>query len=331
MEKITAFVFRNDRTELLLFEHEDHTIQLPAGTMEKGESPVEAGMREVFEETGIAVDQVIGKETLDFSNNELGDDEIVIETTSQVYARPRPDSMPGGIIHRGITVRKLRERDGYCQIQYQDWNNEVEKDYMTYSLTGWVNKANVSHEKIRHYCILDVDYEKNNWVIHNDRHIFKPFWAKINALPAEIVPANKWIKVLLRKIGVVNDPNGPVEHFSWGKFIICGREHADTETGETGAGKDIRLVNQEVTKWRERKGHQLTHSMITGIYDQGVEVLILGLGVDGAITCPEDVQQAIQAKGISQVILARTPEACSLYNSFFHQGKKVALLAHGTC
>jgi hypothetical protein len=128
-----------------------------------------------------------------------------------------------------------------------------------------------------------------------------------------------------------NDLNGPIEQFSWGKYIICGIEHSDSEKGKIGVGKDICLIGQEVTEWHERKGHRLTHSMITGIYEQGIEVLIIGIGVDGAVECPKEVIKGIREKGISKVILARTPDACKEYNSLFHQGKRVALLAHGTC
>jgi hypothetical protein len=128
-----------------------------------------------------------------------------------------------------------------------------------------------------------------------------------------------------------DDPQGPIEHFSWGKYIICGVEHSASEQGKIGAGKDIRLIDQEVTEWRERKGHRLSEGMITGVYDRGIEVLIIGIGVNGAVECPKKVKKVIQASGISQVILARTPQACELYNALFHQRRPVALLAHGTC
>jgi len=125
-----------------------------------------------------------------------------------------------------------------------------------------------------------------------------------------------------------DDPHGPIEHFSWGKFVVCGAEHS---SGGKGVGNDIRLIGQEVTEWQERKGHQLTASMITGVHKQGIEVLVIGTGVNGALECPEEVKHKIEAKGIKRVILARTPEACALYNSLYRQGTKVALLAHGTC
>jgi len=130
---------------------------------------------------------------------------------------------------------------------------------------------------------------------------------------------------------VFDDPKGPIEHFLWGKYVICGVEHGAGGRGRVGAGKDIRLIGEEVTEWHERKGHELTEAMISGVYDQGIEVLIIGIGVNGALECPEEVKLGIQARGIDQVILARTPDACARYNALFHQGKRVALLAHGTC
>ena len=51
LEKVTAFVTR-ERTawgELLLFRHPFAGIQLPAGTVEPGESPDEAVVREVWD------------------------------------------------------------------------------------------------------------------------------------------------------------------------------------------------------------------------------------------------------------------------------------------
>jgi hypothetical protein len=124
-----------------------------------------------------------------------------------------------------------------------------------------------------------------------------------------------------------DDPGGPIHHFSWGAFVIDGEEHSTA----AGVGKDIRLVGRDVSPWRERKGHKLKKSMITGVYERDVDVLVIGIGVHGAITCPEKVRKAVREHGISRLILQPTPQACATYNALFHQGKKVALLAHGTC
>ncbi len=128
-----------------------------------------------------------------------------------------------------------------------------------------------------------------------------------------------------------DDPKGPIEHFSWARFVIAGQEHSQSEEERVGKGKDIRLIGREVTRWKERKGHKLTPEMITGVYDQEIEVLVIGIGVDGLIEVPPKVKRAIEERGISTLILKRTPEACRTYNRLFHEGRRVALLAHGTC
>ena len=123
------------------------------------------------------------------------------------------------------------------------------------------------------------------------------------------------------------DARGPIQKFEWANFTIGGVIHGEG----TGAGKDIRLIGTEVTGWVERHGHDLTPEMIAGIYGKGVEVLIIGNGVNGALQCPESVKESIKAHGINEVIVLKTPDACKKYNELYHQGRKVALLAHGTC
>lgn len=124
-----------------------------------------------------------------------------------------------------------------------------------------------------------------------------------------------------------DDPQGPIERFSWGTFVIGGEEHSRS----TGVGKDIRVIGRDVTPWRDRQGHKLKKSMITGVYDRDIDTLIIGIGVQGAIACPEKVKRAVHEHGISEVILQPTPQACATYNELFRAGNKVALLAHGTC
>lgn len=121
--------------------------------------------------------------------------------------------------------------------------------------------------------------------------------------------------------------DGPIQEFSWGRFIICGEEHGR----QSGVGKDIRIVSTEVTAWTERKGHTLREDMITGVLDRGLDALVIGMGVWGRISCPEPVKKAIRDRGIDEVFVQKTPEACETYNRLVRAGKRVALLAHGTC
>ena len=55
VQKVTAFIVRerSGTKELLVFKHPTAGIQIPAGTVEKGENIETAVKRETYEETGL--------------------------------------------------------------------------------------------------------------------------------------------------------------------------------------------------------------------------------------------------------------------------------------
>ncbi|SHJ48262.1 hypothetical protein SAMN02745751_02671 [Dethiosulfatibacter aminovorans DSM 17477] len=128
-----------------------------------------------------------------------------------------------------------------------------------------------------------------------------------------------------------DDPKGPIEHYSWGKFIILGEEHSEEGDSRIGKGKDIRLTGDKVRRWKARKGHVLNISMVDKVIDRNIKILVIGNGANGALTVPEEVVNYLLENGFEKVIVERTPEACRRYNKLYHAGEQVALLAHGTC
>lgn len=128
------------------------------------------------------------------------------------------------------------------------------------------------------------------------------------------------------------DPAGPIESFTWGRFVIAGKEHGRGDPG-AGMGKDLRVLAPPltVTRWAERAGHRLAIDMVTGVFDQGLEVLVLGLGANRAIAYPPGLLEEIQKRGIPVVEAHDTVAACRRFNELVRQGRKVGLLAHGTC
>ena len=128
-----------------------------------------------------------------------------------------------------------------------------------------------------------------------------------------------------------DDPSGPIEHFSWATFVVRGEKHSKTSGNKIGKGKDIRLVGEKVTKWKDREGHTLSPEMVTDVYEQNIDTLIIGSGVHGCIECPDKTIRFIQERGIPNILILKTPEACKKYNELYHDGVRVALLGHGTC
>jgi ADP-ribose pyrophosphatase YjhB (NUDIX family) len=65
IEKVTAFITHESTNgrDLLLFKHPNAGVQIPAGTVEDGETPKEAILREIAEEPGLkslSVGQYLG-------------------------------------------------------------------------------------------------------------------------------------------------------------------------------------------------------------------------------------------------------------------------------
>lgn len=62
VEKVLAYIYRihNDEKEVLVFDHPDVpevNPQVPAGTLHNNERPIDGVIREVFEESGLRLDQ----------------------------------------------------------------------------------------------------------------------------------------------------------------------------------------------------------------------------------------------------------------------------------
>lgn len=123
-----------------------------------------------------------------------------------------------------------------------------------------------------------------------------------------------------------DDPKGPINHFEWAAFTINGKVHSP----EAGVGKDIFLTPEGVSAWHEREGHKLKVDMVKRALALKPEVLIIGNGVEGALEIGKKAKQTIEEAGVKLIVL-RTPEACREYNRLYRQGKRVILLAHGTC
>jgi hypothetical protein len=124
------------------------------------------------------------------------------------------------------------------------------------------------------------------------------------------------------------DPAGPIERFEWGRFQIDGQTHS--EDGE-GVGKDVCILEGKVKAWAARKGHKLKPAMIGMVLGHDLDVLVIGVGVNGRIKVPQKTIEKAYEEGIREVVVEKTPDACKIYNKLVRSGKRIALLAHGTC
>src|SRR5690606_18486192 len=123
-------------------------IQLPAGTMEPGETPLAAARREASEETGLGGLQLVAE--LGAAEDNLGPDAGAMTVTSALYTRPDASSPTWASVRYGLRVQVLDEVDDWLQIEYQEVNYE-DADKPWYLLRGWVPAQVVAAQQIRHY------------------------------------------------------------------------------------------------------------------------------------------------------------------------------------
>jgi ADP-ribose pyrophosphatase YjhB (NUDIX family) len=121
IQKVTAFVTRNvnEKAELHLYEHPYAGIQIPAGTVNPGESPEKTVIREVCEETGLKFISIFN--CLGVKGEKLPENHRMIAEHTRVYARPDLTSFDWAVIRPGITVTLTRKDNGFSQIVYQEF------------------------------------------------------------------------------------------------------------------------------------------------------------------------------------------------------------------
>jgi 8-oxo-dGTP pyrophosphatase MutT (NUDIX family) len=197
VEKVTAFITRESKNghELLLFEHPNAGIQIPAGTVEDDETPVEAVIRECIEETGLASLSI--RRYLGCTEDKLPEDRRIIFEPTKVYARPDATSFDWAYLRKGIPVTLSRRVDGFSQVTYKEFDQVPDSQYVTMRITGWVPDDVLSDTKRRHFFHLEFHgHSEASWTIHTDNHRFTLFWASLTALPEIVHPQDEWLEFL---------------------------------------------------------------------------------------------------------------------------------------
>ncbi len=190
--------------ELLLFQHPHAGIQFPAGTLEPGETPEQAVLREAWEETGVeglVIQKFLG------SQDELRPEGIwVVGETTPVYSRPDPGSFAWAELRRGLQVSQERQAGDFVQVTYEEWDRFPEAQYITYQITGWVPAEALCRGTRRYFFHLtssDAASLPASWEQRSDNHLFRPFWAPLDHLPAIVPPQDAWLAYaeMLRREG----------------------------------------------------------------------------------------------------------------------------------
>lgn len=194
VEKVTAFV-TNQRSELLLLQHPNAGIQIPAGTVELGEAPAAAVVREVAEETGLTA--VSPPALIATSDEQIPANRRVIIERTAVYARSDTTSFDWAHLRRGINVIVRRQENGFTQVEYLENDREPDPQFVTYAILGWVPNERLAQMRRRYFFHINCNSPTpQRWTQFSDNHTFTLFWAPITNLPPIMPPQDQWLQHL---------------------------------------------------------------------------------------------------------------------------------------
>ena len=205
VQKVTAFIIRkkDEVRELLVFKHPTTGIQIPAGTVEKGEDIETAVKRETYEETGLQFVKI--ENYLGCIENELENNQRIIRETTQVYIQPNLTAIPyKQRLPKGLTVDYLSTHGDFTHISYVEYEyNKFHKPiHIDTNITGWVPNENLSAQKERHFFLVSAQEKTADaWELKSDLgHIFKPYWTPLSPKPNIIPPQDRWLDFVYERI-----------------------------------------------------------------------------------------------------------------------------------
>jgi 8-oxo-dGTP pyrophosphatase MutT (NUDIX family) len=201
IENVAAFVTRQweGERQLLLFEHPNAGVQIPAGTIEQEESLEQAVLREAAEETGLRGLSILCY--LGCAGRELLEGQRVMARSTTVYARPDVTSFGWAHLRRGIPVVFTgRSVDGFMQVTYEEPDRMPDPQYITMCITGWVPDEALADTQRRRFSLLAFDEQSDErWTVFSDNHAFTLFWAALTDLPEIVHPQDEWLEFLRKE------------------------------------------------------------------------------------------------------------------------------------
>jgi len=197
VRKVTCFItrFQKAEQELLLFNHPNVGVQIPAGTVNPGEDPLSAARREALEETGLS--DLVLERSLGKAEDPPPPGFVLVTHPTPVYSRPDIGSYDWAHFRTGLPVQVLRHEAGFTQVCFEETDRYLDPQYSTYIITGWVPDDALSSVLIRHFYLFNApNPTPDRWTVCVDDTIFELFWAPLKDLPSIVPPQDGWIKWL---------------------------------------------------------------------------------------------------------------------------------------
>jgi 8-oxo-dGTP pyrophosphatase MutT (NUDIX family) len=194
VHKVTCLITHvgKNGTKLLLFNHPNVGVQIPAGTVNPGEAPDSAAQREAVEETGLP--DLVLEDSLGEADDPPPDGVVLVVQPTAVYSRPDSSSYDWAHFRTGLPVQVLRHTAGFTQVCFEETDRYIDPQYSTYTIIGWVPDDALTSKRIRHFYLFKApNPTPPRWSVAVDNTVIELFWAPLKDLPPILPPQDEWV------------------------------------------------------------------------------------------------------------------------------------------
>jgi 8-oxo-dGTP pyrophosphatase MutT (NUDIX family) len=189
LAKVTAYITQGqgELSRLLIFRHPNAGLQLPAGTVEVGESVEAAAHREALEETGLAGLRLI--RYLGAQSATLAPDIRAVIRPSKLFDAPAPDASTTGVhLQRGRYLHFIQPIGPYAEVRTED------DDAPDAATGGFVRQSVLTSQLERHHFHFVFDRPTGDtWQVATDNRLFTLFWAPLRRELGLEPPQDTWL------------------------------------------------------------------------------------------------------------------------------------------
>jgi 8-oxo-dGTP pyrophosphatase MutT (NUDIX family) len=187
--------------ELLVFQHPSAGLQLPAGTVEDGEEPAVAVVREVVEETGILDAEIV--RLLDIEVTLLPNHQRAVRNPSRLLAEPRSDAATVEMVGRSGFLLDVGELDGlFRQVTHRDYEFVEGVFVPVRSVDGWMLDEELARRIVRHHYELRTPSPTQDRWAHSAEGEFdcELYWTEIREDIGLVASNQAWLRFVIDKL-----------------------------------------------------------------------------------------------------------------------------------
>lgn len=194
--KVAAFITRSTAAgrELLVFSRPKAGVQLPAGTMEAGETPEVAVMREAREESGLNALRIIRHlETIPqgFEPN----DRMLLEPYTLIT------SLGAVPLTRGFHVQVVGSAGDEDDVCYEFTRDEQGRFQPDMRSRGSIPRRLLTTDVTRHLFHLTATANTpERWSVEADRHTFSLYWTPLRRDVGLIPQQARWLDLVYERL-----------------------------------------------------------------------------------------------------------------------------------